>query len=177
LNAANVQGHPVNDLSLQGQLAPDANLEERPWNHSVHRRRHRNRVGHQVALARFSKNSVLARTHLSKVAVKPSNPSGVRRHYQRQHQLLQLVRVSLAADQSEDSLSNLAFVNLQPRRQPRPARAKREADNKEVRASTVNLAGSVQAERHLRPSAGRDNRSVERKRARGHHHQGRDNFC
>jgi hypothetical protein len=176
LNAANVQGYPVNDLSSpQRQLARDANLEERPWNLSVHRRHHPHRVGRQAALARFHKNFALARTLLSKVAVKLSNPSGAHHRHQQQLQLLQQVRGSLAADQSEDSLPNLAFVNLQPRRQPQRVRAKREADNKEVRVHMVNLADSVQAERRLRPSVGRDNRSVERKKARGPRHQDRDN--
>jgi hypothetical protein len=92
------------------------------------------------------------------------------------HQLVQPVRLSVAARQNEDSLVNPPFANLQHRRQRRRVRAKREADNKEVRVRTVNPAGRAQAERHPRPSMGRDNRSVERKKARGPRYQGRNNF-
>jgi hypothetical protein len=111
------------------------------------------------------------------------------------------VRVSVAAEQSEDnhpatanlarhlvvqvlarreaekSVGNLAPINLQPRRLPVQVRAKREADEREGKAPMVNLPGSQKAERQLRLSKGRGNRSAERKRARGLHRRGHNNSC
>jgi hypothetical protein len=55
--------------------------------------------------------------------------------------------------------------------------AKREAQGREGRAPMVNLADSQEAERLVRLSASRGNRSAERKRERKkHRHQGHDKF-
>jgi hypothetical protein len=112
----------------------------------------------------------------------------------RRHQGVVPVRVSLAAEQSEDnhpvtanlarqlvvqvlarreaekSVGNLAPINLQPRRLPVPVRAKREADQGEGKAPLVNLPGSQKAERQLPLSKGRGN--PQRKKARGLHRRG-----
>jgi len=78
-----------------------------------------------------------------------------------------------ARREAEKSVGNLALINLQPRRPPRRVRAKREADEREGKAPLVNnLPGSPEAERQLRRSKGRGNRSAEGKRARGLHRRG-----
>jgi hypothetical protein len=104
------------------------------------------------------------------------------------------VRVSVAAEQSEDNhqaTANLVRhlvvqvlarreaeksvgnpINLQPRRLPVRVRAKREADERKRKAPLVNLPVSQKAERQVRPSKGRGNRSAERKKARGLHRRG-----
>ena len=109
------------------------------------------------------------------------------------------VRVSVAAAQSEDnratanlarhlavqvparreaekSAGNLAPINLQPRRLPVQVRAKREADQREGKVPMVNLPASQKAERQLRLSKGKGNRSAERKKARGLHRRGHNNL-
>ena len=140
---------------------------------------------------------VAPQTLHSKGAVKLSELS-VAGH--RRHRVVP-VRVSVAAEQSEDnhpatvnlarrlvvqvlarreaekSVGNLAPINLQPRRPAVQVRAKREAHEKEGKAPMVNLLASQKAERQLRLSKGRGNRSAERKRARGLHRRGYNNFC
>jgi hypothetical protein len=70
-----------------------------------------------------------------------------------------------AAEKSAED--NRAPINLQVRRLPVQVRAKREADEREGRTSTVNLVASQRVERKLHLSAVRDNRSVGRKKERG----------
>jgi hypothetical protein len=74
-----------------------------------------------------------------------------------------------AKREAEDSPDNLAPINLQPRHQPVQVRLKREVevDARESRPSAINLPRSLKAERKLHLSAGKDNRSVERKKERG----------
>jgi hypothetical protein len=135
------------------------------------------------------------RTLPSEGAVKVSDLSVATRH-----PLSVPVRVSLAAELSENnratanlarhlavqdparpeaqkSADNLAPTNLQVRHLPVQVRAKRQADHREGRVPLVNLLGSQRVERKLHPSAVRDNQSVERKRERELQRRGRNNFC
>jgi hypothetical protein len=63
------------------------------------------------------------------------------------------------------------------RRLPTRLLAKREAQKREGRVRTVNLAASSEAKRQLLRSRDRESRSAERKRARGLHRQGRKQSC
>jgi hypothetical protein len=85
---------------------------------------------------------------------------------------LHLVVQVLARREAEKSVGNLAPINLQPRRLPVRVRAKREADQREGKAPMVNLPASQKAERQLRLSKGRGNRSEERKKAKELHRRG-----
>jgi len=119
-----------------------------------------------------------------------------------EQQRLQLARVlqSVAAAQSEDSpvtaslprrLRVLAQVNreaeknadnpesidLRPHRPPVQVPAKREVEEREGRVPLVNLAASQEADRLPQLSAGKGNRSAERKKARGpRRHEDHNNF-
>ena len=158
------------------------------------RRRHLNMASRKAGSARPQNlgSPVAPQTLHSKGAIKLSELS-VAGH--RRHRVVP-VRVSVAAEQSEDnhpatvnlarhlvvqvlarceaekSVGNLAPINLQPRRLPVPVRAKREADQGEGKGPMVNLPASQKAERQLRLSKGRGNRSAERKRAKGLHRRG-----
>jgi hypothetical protein len=88
----------------------------------------------------------------------------------------QLAAQAPARREAEKSVGNLAPINLQPRRLPVRVRAKREADERDGRGPMVNLPASQKAERKLRLSKGRGNRSAERKRARGLHRRGHNNL-
>jgi hypothetical protein len=85
------------------------------------------------------------------------------------HQRVVPVRMSVAAEQSEDN--HPATANL-ARHLVVQVLAKREADQREDKAPTVNLPSSQKAKRQLRLRKGRGNQSAERKRARGLHRQG-----
>jgi hypothetical protein len=91
-------------------------------------------------------------------------------------QPLRLLVQAQAKREAEDSPDNLAPINLQPRHQPVqvPVRREVEVDARESKPSAVNLPRSLKAERKLHLSAGRDNRSVERKRERGLPRRGRN---
>jgi hypothetical protein len=78
-----------------------------------------------------------------------------------------------ARHEAEKNADSLPPINLQVRRLPVQVRAKREADERAGKMPMVNLQGSQRVERRLHPAAVRDNRSVERKRERGLHRQGR----
>jgi len=158
------------------------------------RRRHLNMASRKAGSARPQNlgSPVAPQTLHSKGAVKLSELS-VAGH--RRHRVVP-VRVSVAAEQSEDnhpatvnlarrlvvqvlarreaekSVGNLAPINLQPRRPAVQVRAKREADQREGKAPMVNLSASQEAQRQLRPSKGRRNRSAERKKAKGLHRRG-----
>ena len=82
-----------------------------------------------------------------------------------------------ARREAEKSVGSLAPISLQPRRLSVQVqlRAKRVVDEREGKALMVNLAVSQEAERHLRLSKGRGNRSAERKSARGLRRQGNNN--
>ena len=161
------------------------------------RRRHLNMASRKAGSARPQNlgSPVAQQTLHSKGAVKLSEPS-VAGH--RRHRVVP-VRVSVAAEQSEDNhpaTANLArhlavqaparreaeksvgnLPNLQPRRLPVRVRAKREADHREGKGPLVNLPASQKAERQLRLSKGRGNRSAERKKARGLPRRGHNNSC
>jgi hypothetical protein len=156
------------------------------------RRRHLNMASRKAGSARPQNlgNLVAPQTLHSKGAVKLSELS-VAGHRRQPVP----VRVSVAAAQSEDNhptTANLArhlvvrvlarreagksvgnLPNLQPRRLPVQLRAKREADERGGKGPMVNLPASQKAERQLRLSKGRGNRSAERKRAKGLHRRGR----
>ena len=119
-----------------------------------------------------------------------------------EQQRLQLARVlqSVAAAQSEDSLATASLacllralvqvnreaeknadnpesIDLRPHRLPAQVRAKREVQKREGKVPMVNLAASQQGERLVQLSAGKGNRSAERKRARGlRRHEDHNNF-
>jgi hypothetical protein len=77
----------------------------------------------------------------------------------------------LAKREAQESRDGLGSVSRQPRRRPVEDRVKRAVDEREARAPMVNPAVNQEAERQLRQSAARDNRSAERKRERGPHRQ------
>ena len=77
--------------------------------------------------------------------------------------------------EAEKSADNLALINLQLHRLPVQVRAKREAEDREGRTSMLDLVASQRVQRKLHLSPVRDNRSVERKRARGLHRRGHNN--
>ena len=79
-----------------------------------------------------------------------------------------VVRVP-AKDEEEKSEVNRESIDLQPRRLPVQVRrrAKREVVEREGKVPMVNPVGSQEAERLVRLNAARDNRSAERKKARG----------
>jgi hypothetical protein len=111
-------------------------------------------------------------------------------------------RVSVAAAQSADSLATASLarrlrarvlvnreaeknadnpesIDLRPHRLPVQVPAKREVEEREGKVPMVNLAASREADRLrlLQLSAGKGNRSAERKRARGlHRHEDHNNF-
>jgi hypothetical protein len=81
------------------------------------------------------------------------------------------------AEKSED---NRQSIDLQPRRRlPVQVRAKREVEEREGKAPMINLAGSLEAVRHLPLSKdrGRESRTAERKKKRGLRRQGHNNSC
>jgi len=195
LNEANGQEDPADDLSPERPRALQGHLSGHRCRLSIHRRRRLNKVSNQEAGSAQPLNlgrPVAPRTLQGKGAVKLSELSVAKHH----HQPAPVRRVSVAAAQSKDnratanlarhlvvqvpatreaekSVGNLTPINLQPRRLPVQGRAKREADEREGKAPLVNnLPGSPEAERQLRRSKGRGNRSAERKRARGLHRRG-----
>jgi hypothetical protein len=89
---------------------------------------------------------------------------------------LLLVRV-LANPEAEKSVDHLASIDLPPHRLPARAPVKCEAEEREGRVHTVNLAGSQEAERQLRLSRGRGSRSAERKKGRRLHRQDHNKSC
>jgi hypothetical protein len=82
-----------------------------------------------------------------------------------------------ARREAEKSLGNLAPINLQPCRLPVRVRfrAKREVDEREDKAPTLNLPASQKAERQLRLSKGRGN--PQRKKERGLQRRGPNNLA
>jgi hypothetical protein len=197
LSEANNGQDPADDLSPERQRAQRAHLSERRLNPSDHRRHRLSRVSRKQAGLPQPPNLnrlVAPRTLPSQGAVKVSDLSVARRH-----SLPVPVRVSLAAELSENnratanlarhlavqdparpeaqkSADNLAPINLQIRHLPVQVRAKRQADHREGRVPMVNLQGSQRVERKLHLSAVRHNRSVERKRERALQRRGRNNF-
>jgi hypothetical protein len=157
------------------------------------RRRHLNMGGRKAGSARPQNlgSLVAPQTLHSKGAVKLSELSVAGHRRQR----VVPVRFSVAAEQSDHPApANLArhpvvqvlarreaqksvgnLPNLQPRRLPVRVRAKREADQGEGKGPMVNLPASQKAERQLRLSKGRGNRSAERKKAKGLHRRGPNN--
>jgi hypothetical protein len=194
LNEANAQEDQADALSPEQPPALQAHLSEHQCNLSVRRRHPLNKVGSKEAGSARLPNldrPVAPRRLQRKGAVKLSELSVAGHRRQR----VVPVRVSVAAAQSKDnrptvslarhlavqaparreaekSVGNLAPINLQPRRLPVRVRAKREADEREGKGPMVNLPASQKAERQLRLSKGRGNRSTERKRARGLHRRG-----
>jgi len=134
---------------------------------------------------------VAPRTRLSEGAVKVSELNVAAHHHQPVPVLVSVVADLSEANratanlarhlavqgptrrEAEKSADNLAPINLQARHLPVRVRAKREADERAAKVPKVSLLGSQRVERKLHPSAVKDNRSVERKRERGLHRQGR----
>ena len=83
----------------------------------------------------------------------------------------------LAKGEGEKSEANRESIDLQARRLPGQVRAMREAEEREGKASLVNLPGSPEAEHQLPLSKVRGNQSAERKRARGLHRRGHNKYC
>jgi hypothetical protein len=142
---------------------------------------------HQVQTKR-----VVLRTFLSGVGLERWKVDGGGRHRQPVP-----VRVSVAAAQRKDNRATVSLArhlavqaparreaeksvgnlpNLQPRRLPVRVRAKPKADEREGKGPMVNLPASQKAERQLRLSKGRGNRSAERRRAKGLHRRGHNNL-
>ena len=195
LSEANNGQDPADDLSPERQPAPRARLSGRRPNPSDHRRHRLSRVSRKQAGLPQPPNLnrlVAPRRLPSQGAVKVSDLSVARRH-----PLPVPVRVSLAAELSENnratanlarhlavqdparheaekSADNLAPINLQVRCLPVRVRAKRQADERAGKVPMLNLLGSQRVERKLNLSAARDNRSVERKRERGLQRRGRN---
>jgi hypothetical protein len=83
----------------------------------------------------------------------------------------------LTKGEGEKSEANRESIDLQARRLPVQVRAMREAEEREGKASLLNLPGSPEAEHQLPLSKAKENRSGERKRARGLHRQGHNKYC
>jgi hypothetical protein len=155
----------------------------------LHRPR-RNVASHQEACG---KAQLQARASLADLRARQSKVAVERPRFSAAERLQPAwVRVSVAAAQSEDSLAtaNLArrlqvlvpvkdkaeknagnpeSIDLRPHRLPVQVRAKREVEKREGKVPMVNLPASQEVERLLQLSAGKGNRSAERKRARGPH--------
>ena len=80
----------------------------------------------------------------------------------------------LAKREARESRDDLGSINLQPRRPLAPAN--RKVEEKEARAPTVNLAGSLGLERPPQLLGASSNQSAERKRERGLQRQGHNKF-
>ena len=194
LSEANNGQDPADDLSLERQLAPRAHLSGRLFNPSDHHRHRLSRVSRkQAGLSQpLNLDRLMApRTLLSEGAVKVSELNVAGHHHQPVPVLVSVVADLSEANratanlarhlavqgptrrEAEKSADNLAPINLQVRHLPVRVGAKREADERAGKVPKVSLLGSQRVERRLHPAAVRDNRSVERKRERGLHRQGR----
>ena len=79
--------------------------------------------------------------------------------------------------EAQKNADNPESIDLQPHHLPVQVRAKREVEEREGKVPMVNLAASQEGERLLQLSAGKGNRSAERKRARGlRRHEGHNSF-
>ena len=76
----------------------------------------------------------------------------------------------LAKREAQESRHDLGSINLQPRRLLAPAN--RKVEEKEARAPTVNLAGSLGLGRLPQLLGASSHRNAERKREKGLHRQG-----
>jgi hypothetical protein len=183
------RANPGVDLDPEQQPVRQECREKARRRLSELRRGHLNMASRKASSARPQNlgSLVAPQTPHSKGAVKLSELS-VAGH--RRHRVVRVL-VSVAAEQSEDnhpatanlarhlvvqvlarreaakSVGNLAPINLQPRRLPVQVRAKRKADDRQGKGPMINVPASQKAERQLRLSKGRGNRSAERKRARG----------
>jgi hypothetical protein len=188
------RANPGVDLDPEQQPVRQECREKARRRLSELRRGHLNMASRKASSARPQNlgSLVAPQTPHSKGAVKLSELS-VAGH--RRHRVVRVL-VSVAAEQSEDnhpatanlarhlvvqvlarreaakSVGNLAPINLQPRRLPVQVRAKRKADDRQGKGPMINVPASQKAERQLRLSKGRGNRSAERKRARGLHRRG-----